>query len=81
MNQIKLKIEKIVVSNLIMLVQVDLSKSALTVLKLNKNDPQETLKFKLVNKVQISHDTFVFTFEIPNNLELGINVCQHIALE
>ena len=50
-------------------------------MKKNKNDPQEVIQLKLIEKKQISHDTFIFSFEIPNNLELGINVCQHIALE
>jgi hypothetical protein len=49
-----------------------------------KRDPdsiQEAIKFKFINKTQISHDTYVFTYEIPDNLTLGLNLGQHIAIE
>ena len=54
---------------------------ALFELKKNPKDMQEVVKLKLIKKVQISHNTFIFSFEIPNNLTLGINVGQHIAIE
>ncbi len=51
-------------------------------LKKNPKDPQEIINFKLIKKVQVSHNTFVFTFEFPDkNLPLGIQIGQHIAIE
>lgn len=41
----------------------------------------ETVQFKLIEKKTVSHDTFIFVYEIPNNLYLGINVCEHISIE
>ncbi len=54
---------------------------ALQVLKKKPSDPQEVLQFKYIEKRQISPDTFIFTYEIPNNLNLGLNIGQHIAIE
>jgi hypothetical protein len=54
---------------------------ALQVLKKKPNDPQEVLQFKYIEKRQISPDTFIYTYEIPNNLNLGLNIGQHIAIE
>ena len=41
----------------------------------------ETIDFKYIKKTQISHDTFIYTYEIPNNLTLGLNLGQHLAIE
>jgi hypothetical protein len=41
----------------------------------------ETLEFKYIEKKQISPDTYIYVYEIPNNLNLGLNVGQHIAVE
>ncbi len=54
---------------------------ALQVLKKKPSDPQEVLQFKYIEKRQISPDTFIYTYEIPNNLNLGLNIGQHIAIE
>jgi len=41
----------------------------------------EELQFKYLSKKQISHNTYIFTYEIPNNLPLGLDVGKHIAIE
>ena len=50
-------------------------------LKKNSEDASEILEFKFIAKKQISQDTFIFTYEIPNNYNLGLNLGQHIAIE
>lgn len=50
-------------------------------LKKNPEDASEVLEFKYISKKQISHDTFIYTYEIPNNYNLGLNLGQHIAIE
>ena len=47
----------------------------------NPDDKQEAVVFKLINKKQISHDTFIFSFNLPEDSYLGINLGQHIAIE
>jgi hypothetical protein len=54
---------------------------ALQTLKKNLDDLQEVLQFKYIEKRQISPDTFIYTYEIPDNLNLGLNLGQHIAIE
>jgi hypothetical protein len=56
-------------------------KGALFELKKDANSIDEALEFKYINKTQISHDTFIFTYEIENNLTLGLNLGHHIAIE
>jgi cytochrome-b5 reductase len=56
-------------------------KGALFELKKNPDDAQEVLEFKYVNKKQISPDTFIFTYEVPDNLSLGLGLGQHIAID
>jgi hypothetical protein len=41
----------------------------------------EAIEFKYIDKVQISHDTFIYSYEIPDNMTLGLNLGQHIAIE
>jgi hypothetical protein len=41
----------------------------------------EVLEFKYIEKKEITHDTFIYVYEIPQNLTLGINLGQHIAIE
>jgi hypothetical protein len=41
----------------------------------------EVLEFKYIERNQISHDTFIYVYEIPNGLPLGLNLGQHIAIE
>lgn len=60
---------------------IDESRSALLKLKKNPEDASEVLEFKYIAKRQISPDTFIYTYEIPNNYNLGLNLGQHIAIE
>ena len=57
------------------------NKGALFELKKDPNSTDETLEFKFIEKSQVSHDTFIYTYEIPNNMTLGLNLGQHIAIE
>lgn len=50
-------------------------------MKKNPEDASEILEFKFLAKKKISHDTFIFTYEIPNDYNLGLNLGQHIAIE
>ncbi len=54
---------------------------ALYQLKKDPNDKDETLEFKYIKKEQVTHDTFIFTFELPENMNLGLNLGQHVAIE
>ena len=60
---------------------IDENNSALMKLKKNSEDASEILEFKYIAKKQISQDTFIFTYEIPNDYNLGLNLGQHIAIE
>ena len=50
-------------------------------LKNDKSDLQEVIEFKYIAKKQITHDTFIYTYEIPKDLTLGLNIGQHLAIE
>jgi hypothetical protein len=50
-------------------------------LKKNQDDINEQLEFKYIDKKQISHDTFIYVYEIPGDRTLGLNLGQHIAIE
>lgn len=63
------------------LVTIPDNTGALKVLKKNPDDNSETIKFKLIEKKKVSHDTFIFVFEIPDDNYLGINICEHISIE
>lgn len=60
---------------------IDENNSALLKLKKNPSDASEVLEFKYVEKKQISPDTFIYTYELPNDYNLGLNLGQHIAIE
>jgi hypothetical protein len=47
----------------------------------NPEDKHELVPFKFIEKKQISHDTFIFILELPEDQYLGINLGQHIAIE
>lgn len=50
--------------------------------KQNPNDMQETISIKLIKKTQVSRNSFIFSFELPNNtIPLGIQIGQHIAID
>ena len=55
--------------------------SALIQLKKDPANMSEVLEFKFINRKQISPDTFIYSYELPNNLNLGLNSGQHIAVE
>ena len=55
--------------------------SALVQLKKDPSNMNEVLEFKFINKKQISPDTFIYSYELPNDLNLGLNLGQHIAIE
>lgn len=63
------------------LFRVSENESALHNLKKDPKDMNEVVKFKYVEKKQISHDTFIYTYEIEKGLCLGLNLGQHIAIE
>lgn len=55
---------------------------ALYELKKKPDDLQEVIKLKYIGKKQISPNTFIFTYELPNkDMCLGLNLGQHIAIE
>lgn len=56
-------------------------KGALYEMKKNPDDMNEVIKFKFIEKKQISHDTFIYTYELPEGMNLGLNLGQHIAIE
>ena len=56
-------------------------KGALYELKKTIGDASEVVEFKYIEKKQVSPDTFLYTYEIPNVLQLGLNLGQHIAIE
>jgi hypothetical protein len=56
-------------------------KGALYELKKKFDDASEVIEFKYIQKTQISPDTFIYTYEVPNGLPLGLNLGQHIAIE
>lgn len=62
-------------------VLINPEENALTNLKTNPNNTNETLEFKLISKTQISPDSFIFTFELPENLKLGLFLGEHVAIE
>ena len=54
---------------------------ALHHLKRDPEDKYELVKVKLIKKVQITHDTYILTFELPNDMYLGLNLGHHIAIQ
>lgn len=56
------------------------NKGALHELKQNFIN-NELISFKLMNKKKITHDTFIFTFELPKDMFLGLNLGNHISIE
>ncbi len=63
------------------LVKLPDKSGALFKLKKNPDDTFEALDLKYIEKKQITHDTFIYIYEIPDNLTLGLNLGQHIAIE
>jgi NAD(P)H-flavin reductase len=50
-------------------------------MKKDPKDKHEIVEFKYISKKQISPDTFILKFEIPDNQVLGLNTGQHLAIE
>jgi len=50
-------------------------------LRKNQEETKELVSFKLISKTQITHDTYIFTFQLPENKYLGINVGHHVVIE
>lgn len=50
-------------------------------LKKDPQDKNELVTFKYHSRKQISPNTYIFTYLIPNDMNLGINLGQHIAIE
>ena len=67
--------------DLITKVKIPENSGALQKLKKNPGDMNEVLEFKYIEKKEITHDTYIYVYEIPQNLTLGINLGQHIAIE
>jgi hypothetical protein len=57
------------------------NEGALYQLKKNPENPKEILEFKLIGVKEITHDTKIFTFELPEDMCLGLNVGNHIAIQ
>jgi hypothetical protein len=62
-------------------VKIPENSGALQKLKKNPGDMNEVLEFKYIENKEITHDTYIYVYEIPQNLTLGINLGQHIAIE
>ncbi len=55
-------------------------KGALYELKKNPNDAKEIISFKLTEKKQITSDTYIFVFSLPEEMYLGLNIGNHVAI-
>ena len=54
---------------------------ALFQLKKNPKDLNEQISVKLIQKKDVSRDSLIYTFELPQDMNLGLDVCKHIAIE
>jgi len=54
---------------------------ALQKLKKNPKNINEAIEVKLIKKTQISPDTYIYTYELKDDLTLGLNLGQHIAVQ
>lgn len=63
------------------LVKLPDNSGALQKLKKNPGDFNESIELKYIEKKEITHDTYIYIYEIPQNLTLGLNLGQHIAIE
>jgi hypothetical protein len=52
----------------ITIVKIPENSGALQKLKKNAGDMNEVLEFKYIEKKEITHDTFIYVYEIPQNL-------------
>ena len=50
-------------------------------MKTNPKDLNEIINLKYISNKKISPNTYIYTYELPNDNYLGINVGQHIAIE
>jgi hypothetical protein len=54
---------------------------AIQIHRKNPGDKNEKISFKYSNKKQITHDTFIMRFELPQDMYLGINLGHHLSIE
>jgi len=66
---------------IIYLVKIPDNSGALQKLKNDMQDEDEAISVKLIKKTKISPDTNIYTYELKDNLTLGINLGQHIAVQ
>ena len=66
---------------IIHLVKIPDNSGALQKLKNDMQDEDEAISVKLIKKTKISPDTNIYTYELKDNLTLGINLGQHIAVQ
>jgi hypothetical protein len=50
------------------------------VLRKDPNNIKEPIPFKLIRVKDNTHDSKIYTFEIPDDMILGLNIGHHIAL-
>jgi NAD(P)H-flavin reductase len=53
---------------------------ALYQLKKDPENAKELIPFKLMKITENTHDSKIYTFEIPDNMIFGLNIGHHIAL-
>jgi hypothetical protein len=56
-------------------------RGALFELKKDANDLNEQIQLKYIQKKEITSDTFVFVYELPKKMHLGLELGKHIAIE
>lgn len=56
-------------------------KGALFELKRNPFDINEAIEVKYIQKKVITNDTFIFVYELPKKMHLGLELGKHIAIE
>lgn len=73
-------------TNVIIIIKIldepNYEKSCLYALKKDPKNMQEVIKLKYTGKTKISHDTFIFHYNLPNKeMTLGLKIGEHIAIE
>ena len=50
-------------------------------MKRNPNNINEQITFKLIKRQEVSRDSTIYSFELPQEMHFGLDVCKHIAIE
>ena len=51
-------------------------------MKKDPNDLNEPIKLKLISKIQVNHNSYIFKFQLPDKeMPLGCNIGEHISFE